>query len=284
MTISTFTERSRAVLSTLYPTSEALTLTRHLLLERLGYSIAYIMIHQDEVINPDFELQLLSDIERLGNAEPLQYVLGYAWFSELKIGVDQHVLIPRPETEELVQFIRDEKFAANANMLDICTGSGCIALALKHSFPEVNITGCDVSFEALLKAKNNAKDLNLNVNWVWVDVLDNQWGQIEETQFELIVSNPPYILKSEADEMHENVLQYEPHIALFVEDDDPLIFYKRIASFAYKNLKSNGQLWFEINEKQGENVAELLENLHFHDVRIYHDLSGKDRFVYAEKK
>ncbi len=284
MTISDFTEKSRAYLSTLYPAPEAITLTRQLLLERLGYSIAYIMLHQDEEIDPEYNFQLLSDVERLGNAEPLQYVLGYTWFSELKIKVNNHVLIPRPETEELVQFIRDEKFSNDANILDVCTGSGCIALALKHSFPNLNISACDVSFEALLMAKKNGQELDLNVNWVWADVFENQWELLSESQYDLIVSNPPYILKSEAKLMHKNVLQYEPHIALFVEDDDPLIFYRRIAGFAIKNLKPNGQLWFEINESQGENVGNLLENMLFHDVRIYHDLSGKDRFVFGRRR
>jgi len=284
MTISVFTKRSRAVLNTLYPQQEGLTLIRHLLLERLGYSVSYIMMNQEEEINSDLEIQLLDDVMRLRNAEPLQYILGYAWFSELKISVDKNVLIPRPETEELVQFILCENFPSDAHLLDVCTGSGCIALAIKQSFPNFNISACDFSLEALLMAQKNGSDLNLDITWNWADVEENQWGSLSETQYDLVVSNPPYILKSEAISMHKNVLNHEPHIALFVEDSDPLIFYRRIVGFAMKNLKPNGQLWFEINESQGENVANLLENMFFQDVRIYHDLSGKDRFVFGRRR
>ncbi|CAN5382243.1 peptide chain release factor N(5)-glutamine methyltransferase [soil metagenome] len=282
MTVSEFTQVCRKELEKYYPAPEAITLVRYLLTERLGISLAQLMMKQDDLLSEDQYQQLNSDRVRLNTGEPVQYVLGFTWFSEMKLNVNKDVLIPRPETEELIEFIKDVPLSDDAKILDVCTGSGCIALALKHANISAQVTACDISLEALALAKTNGEQLQLPVEWCWVDVQQNRWENVNGQLYDVIVSNPPYIMDSEMPAMHKNVTAFEPHIALFVPDDDPLLFYRRIAGFALSHLKPGGGLWFEINEKHGDRVASLMSTLQFTDVRIYCDLSGKDRFVYAQ--
>lgn len=283
MTILAFLDQVRIVLEKLYGNSEANAIGNHLIQERLSLSFSDIKAKGDEPIPEKMAIQLMDDLSRLKTLEPVQYVLGYTWFNEMKIAVNNNVLIPRPETEELIDFIQDHKFGADAVFLDIGTGSGCIALALKQAYPNALVYGSDISQGALEIASLNGEALNLPVLWLRWDVLTQEAPQIELPHFDLIVSNPPYICMGEYASLHSNVTDYEPHIALFVPDDDPLLFYRYIANYACKMLKSGGSLWFEINREYAEQIADLLEVLMFRDIRIYRDLSGNDRFVSAMK-
>ncbi len=283
MTIRDFISDGKQKLSAIYPQPEALVLIRMLLQEHFNLSFAKLVLNEDEQISSDDLVKLNSYLSRLETAEPLQYILGYTWFSELKIGVSNAVLIPRPETEELVDFILDDSYPESSNILDVCSGSGCISIALKSNFSKCNVVGCDVSFEAIIQAKKNAEELNFSIDWLWADVLDDNWNDLDKSNYSLIVSNPPYITHRESAKMSRNVLEYEPHLALFVENHEPLIFYHRIGTFAKKQLLPEGKLWFEINSKYADDISEFLENVGFIDVRIYADMSGKDRFIRATK-
>lgn len=283
MTISEFSAFVKHTLSGLYDKGEANALLKNLLQERMSMSFFDLAAIDNNVLGAKQEEQLLSDLNRLKSGEPLQYILGYTWFNEMKILVDKNVLIPRPETEELISFILDQQFSPNAVMLDLCSGSGCIALSLKSAFPNASVLGFDVSFEALKVAEYNSEALDLRVNWMQWDIMNENCPYSFDKAPELIVSNPPYIAMSEFDEMHKNVTAFEPHIALFVSDTDPLIFYTIISKFARKNLSDGGRLWFEVNQKHAVNVAEIMEQNDFDDVRIYRDFSSNDRFVSGVK-
>jgi release factor glutamine methyltransferase len=217
-------------------------------------------------------------------------VLNETWFAGMKLYVDEAVLIPRPETEELVEWIvsevRNEKNSKvksqnlKFKILDVGTGSGCISLALKRYLPEAEVTAVDVSEDALIVAKKNAIAYDLKINFLQLDFLNKeQWKAFEK--YDIIVSNPPYIKKSEEFTMRDNVLNYEPQIALFVPDDDALIFYKALAEFAQLHLKKTGSLFVEINEALGIQVVELFKENNFNKVVLKKDLQGKDRMVKA---
>jgi release factor glutamine methyltransferase len=222
--------------------------------------------------------QLIAVLSQLELQKPIQYVLGQAHFCGLKIRVNESVLIPRQETEELVAWILDDFSQNNSvKMMDLCTGSGCIALALKSARPAFDVMGLDLSEAAIQLAKSNAISLKLEVAFGLSDVLVNP--DFAENNFDFIVSNPPYVLNSEKSVMSQNVLDYEPHLALFVPDDDPLLFYRAIAQSAFKALKAGGSLFFEINENKGDSVIELIKNIGFLNPVIKKDLNGKDRMV-----
>ncbi|MGB0984130.1 MAG: peptide chain release factor N(5)-glutamine methyltransferase, partial [Saprospiraceae bacterium] len=217
---------------------------------------------------------------RLIKAEPWQYVLGEADFYGLKFKVSDAVLIPRPETEELVYcIIQDAKKQADSiQILDIGTGSGCIPICLKKELPKAQIFGVDVSEAALKVAKSNSKKHQLEVDFQVLDILDkNAWNTFGK--LDVIVSNPPYIPLNEKELMRNNVLKFEPDLALFVENNDPLLFYRTIAEFAQKHLKSNGFLYYEINENYGKATVDLLIEMGFSDVELEQDMSGRDRMI-----
>lgn len=283
MTIAEFSLLVKAALSALYDKGEANALLKNLLQERLAISFYELSTSADYELSREQDNQLLADLDRLKTGEPLQYILGYAWFNEMKIGVDKNVLIPRPETEELISFILDQSFSLEAQMIDVCSGSGCISLALKAAFPSATIYGFDVSEGAIETSIRNSEELQLEVQWKKWDVLNEKCPVSFQTAPELIVSNPPYISMSEFDLMARNVTEFEPHLALFVSDSDPLLFYVKIVDFAKKNLASQGQLWFEVNRRFGVEVAEEMEKNGFTDVRIYRDFSENDRFVCGVK-
>lgn len=283
MTISEFSAFVKHTLSGLYDKGEANALLKNLLQERMSMSFFELAAVENNVLSVNQEAQLLSDLNRLKSGEPLQYILGYTWFNEMKILVDKNVLIPRPETEELISFILDQHFQPNAIMLDLCSGSGCIALSLKSAFPTAEVYGFDVSDGTLNVAEQNSEALKLKVVWKKWDVINENCPLSFHTPPELMVSNPPYITMKEFDEMHKNVTDFEPHLALFVSDADPLIFYTSISKFAKQTLADNGRLWFEVNKWHAVEVAEIMEQHGFEDVRIYRDFSSNDRFVSGVK-
>ncbi|MDB5251117.1 MAG: hypothetical protein JWP27_286 [Flaviaesturariibacter sp.] len=246
------------------------------------------------------QLQLLTKISaRLQAAEPVQYVLGEAWFAGLRLFVNPNVLIPRPETEELVDWIvRDlaekglpvfEKHPTDADettklkILDVGTGSGCIALALKHRMPRAEVWGCDVSEEALNVARRNGAELDIRVDFQGIDFLDEERQKLLPT-VDVLVSNPPYIPRRDAGLMHANVVDHEPHLALFVPDEDPLVFYRALARFGHKRLYSGGLLYVEIHEDLADDVRELFFSEGYGPIDVRADMQGKERMVKAGKK
>jgi len=221
--------------------------------------------------------------ERLKKNEPVQYVLGEAWFAGMKFKVNKNVLIPRPETEELVDWIvkKSQKSKVKSqNIIDIGTGSGCIPITLKKKLPESDVSAIDVCSEALFKATENAIKLNTEVDFTLLDFLDEEkWYELH--QYDIIVSNPPYVKQSEINTIHERVKEFEPHLALFVPDNDPILFYKKLSDFSMKHLNAGGKLFVEINEALGEAVSNLFRSAGFLNVDLKKDMQGKDRMVMA---
>jgi release factor glutamine methyltransferase len=227
------------------------------------------------------ELNLIT--QQLLSLRPVQYVLNEAWFYNLKFEVNESVLIPRQETEELVDMILKEiKFQKqNLKILDIGTGSGCIPITIKKNISDVEVFAVDVCSEALHLAVTNAANHETDINFQLIDFLDeSKWCELG--MFDIIISNPPYIKTSESKTMNENVLKYEPHIALFVPDDDALIFYKKIAEFALTHLAPGGKVYVEINQKMGKETVNVFEEKGFKKVEIIKDMSGNERFINAK--
>lgn len=250
----------------------------------------------DLALDPDMEMdamQLLrweSVLSELKNEKPIQYILGETEFYGLPFLVNENTLIPRPETEELVEWIikstNYETQSTKLRILDIGTGSGCIAISLAKNIPNAEVSAIDVSEKALATAKKNAEINKVEVNFINVDILKiNDLVELPSsnfqlpTQFDIIVSNPPYVRNLEKAEIKPNVLEYEPHLALFVEDTDALLFYKKIAQLAQKNLSENGKLFFEINQYLGKETVELLEDLGFKNIELKKDIYGNDRMI-----
>ena len=220
-------------------------------------------------------------LEQLQQEIPIHYILGSASFYGLELNVNENVLIPRPETEELVEWILLDSSKTLQKILDIGTGSGCIAIAIAKNLPQANVFAIDVSEQALLTAKSNAERNEVDVTFIQQNILET--ADLEQ-QFDVIVSNPPYVRHLEKAEIRKNVLEYEPHIALFVDDDDALLFYRKIAKLALINLKENGQLYFEINQYLGKETVTLLEEMGFKNIVLKQDIYGNDRMIRAVKK
>jgi release factor glutamine methyltransferase len=221
-------------------------------------------------------------LERLLSGEPLQYIIGEWDFYGRRFLLNRAVLIPRPETEELVDHCLKMKMLTNAKVLDIGTGSGCIAITLANERRAWQVSGLDISTEALEMAKNNAALYEASVQWICANILD-EMPEMTSQQFDLIVSNPPYVTISEAGLMRKNVVEHEPHQALFVPNNDPLIFYKRISAFGQETLRPGGRLAFEINEAFQEETAALLSEAGYIQIESLKDMQGKWRFVLAQK-
>jgi release factor glutamine methyltransferase len=222
-------------------------------------------------------LKLEQNIEELLQHKPIQQIVGYTWFAGNKFYIDENVLIPRPETDELVNHIIKQHLNQTISIIDIGTGSGCIAVSLKHNLPSATVTAIDVSNKALVIAAKNAGSIGVDVNFLQLDFLEeNNWNQLQP--FDVIVSNPPYIKEVEQAQMHNNVLLHEPHIALFVPDNNALIFYEKIAVFAKTHLKPNGSIWLEINEALGKETATVFINNGF-SAEIILDMQGKERMI-----
>jgi len=237
-----------------------------------------IILQPTKLFSESDLLLVINTVKALKTYKPLAYILGEWEFFGITLKVNEYVLIPRPETEELVQLILHENPLATS-ILDIGTGSGCIALAIKKNLPQAKVEAWDVSEKALAIAKTNALENKLTVNFKCVDILNIDVALHEK--FDVIVSNPPYIQQKEKGLMDKNVLDFEPHLALFVENNNPLLFYEKIGDFAVKNLNKNGKIYFEINEAFGNEVAALLRKNGFQQVEIGKDINGKDRIVQA---
>lgn len=266
-----------------YPEPEANSLFDILLQETAGISRMQRIANDQLRLSESEILKIHFACKELIQHRPIQYILGQADFYGLKLRVDERVLIPRPETEELVEWIvKTYKTVGPTRILDIGTGSGAIALALRKNLPDAEIWAMDVSAEALEVASANGAALLLPVKWINADITNsNHYHQFP--LFDVIVSNPPYVTESDKALMQANVLDYEPAGALYVSDTDPLVFYRHIIAFAQTHLKSAGQIFMEINERFGDEMRELLTESCFQDIELRHDLSGRMRMVRAQK-
>ncbi len=238
----------------------------------------------DYLMNKSIELPANWDDKKaeLESGKPFQYVFRKEYFRDLLIGLNDDTLIPRPETEELVQLVLNDlkQESKPVRVLDIGTGSGCIPLALKNEFPLAEVTGWDLSVKALEQAEINAKNLQLSVNFQLQNVFD--WESTTE-KWDIIVSNPPYVLEAEKEEMMPHVLDYEPELALFVSNEDPLKYYHAISEMAFERLNLGGKLFFEINQAFGKEIQDMLMSKGFKEVEVIKDFRGKDRFVRSKK-
>ena len=245
----------------------------------------YLSIKQEEIPSEEAE-QLFKILEQLIQGKPLQYILGETEFYDLTFKVNPAVLIPRPETEELVDWALITSRIINGEtevlkMLDIGTGSGCIPVSIKHYIPLADITAIDISETALNTARQNA-DLNqTEINFIHDDILNPSNLELINTKYDLILSNPPYVTDSEKEQMLDNVLKHEPHTALFVPNSDPLVFYRAIADFTLNHLKKHGFLFLEINENYGQETVNLLKEKGFKEIELRQDMGGKDRMIRA---
>lgn len=245
--------------------------------ELLGYSGAEIQMNPDESV-AELKAQSMDRILKgLLRSEPIQYLLGFSDFYGLRFKVNPHVLIPRPETEELVRWVLDESGDSVQSILDLGTGSGCIAISLKKAMPHVQVLGVDKSVEALNLAQQNAIVNDANMEFFGFDILKQE--SMGFMKFDIMVSNPPYVTYEDKEKMEPNVLDFEPHIALFVPEDDPLIFYRNIVDLAEGHLKKGGKIFFEINESFSPEIRSLLTDRGFTSVEIRKDLNGRYRMA-----
>jgi release factor glutamine methyltransferase len=263
----------------IYAENESDSISR-MILEHVGYTLPEALLEPNHVPAPTIVAQINDIVADIRTGKPIQYVLGYTWFSDLKIEVNDNVLIPRPETEEMVEHIKKSPPQPLQTIIDLGTGSGCIALALKRCFPDAEVWGVDIHHQALLLAARNSRINNLQVNWKEMDLLN--WERTDqEEKFNLVVSNPPYVKHSEGRFMAHNVTGFEPESALFVEDDDPLIFYRAMASFCITHLAEKGEVWTEINEQLGKETAGIFTREGFSSVHILKDIHEKERYIHA---
>ena len=271
---------------TVYETQEAKEIVFWLLEHELGLKKIDILSNRPISSSKNIDWDLI--VRRLNNHEPIQYILGETTFYGRRFLVDDSVLIPRPETEELIDYVcqwerKMGRVESKKKVVDVGTGSGCIAISLAKELSNAQIQAYDISEKALATAQKNAY-LNhaTNVSFEKVDILQYLSKEVQtELRFDIIVSNPPYVTKQEAAQMRSNVLNFEPHLALFVEDSDPLIFYQAIACFAIQTLNDNGLIMVEINENLGEETAEIYIKAGFTEVEVIKDIHQKNRFVKA---
>jgi release factor glutamine methyltransferase len=273
-------------LKALYPDEEARAMADRLIEHYLQLSPTKRILSSNTLIDVDKIALIKESVNKLLRNIPLQYVLGTAYFMEMEFDVNPSVLIPRPETEEMVSLILKQYSERitddNLKILDIGTGSGCIAIALKRNIPLSNVSAIDISAEALKVALENAAKNEAEINFIQANIFDqDQWATFP--QYDLIVSNPPYVTHAEKKYMQPNVLDHEPHSALFVPDHDPLIFYSAIIALAKIKLREAGSLWFEINEMFGEALKEMALDQGFKEANIIFDFRGKSRFLQCLK-
>ncbi len=277
--MQTAIKQIKSELEGFYPETEIRSFSQLMIEKVTGFSRTEIIVNKNTLFSDEQHQEIESFIKKLKKFIPIQYILGETEFYGLTFNVDESVLIPRPETEELVDWIRKENDrSASLNILDIGTGSGCIAISLKHEFPKSVVDAFDISDQALITAQSNAYRNNLEVNFTKVDILN---APDFNRNWDIIVSNPPYVLENEKVTIHPNVLDNEPHLALFVPDNDPLLFYRNIAQFALRQLKPGGRLYFEINRKYGNATMDLLVESGFTDIELRKDISGNDRMIKA---
>ena len=265
-----------------YPKEEINTFFYRICEQYLDYKRIDVSLKSETLINPETFEYFETIISRLLTYEPIQYILGTTAFFGLEFKVDSNVLIPRPETEELVAWILKQTDSSQSlKILDIGTGSGCIAISLAKHLPNAEIYALDVSPKALEIAELNAQQNAVKLNMIQANVLE--WKPTD-LSFDLIVSNPPYVRESEKERMAPNVLEHEPHLALFVENDNPLVFYRAIVELGKQTLKKQGQLYFEINEYLGKETQALFSSDTFEDVQLKSDIFGKHRMICAQKR
>lgn len=248
----------------------------------IGLTKKDLLLSPDKTVNESDLLKFHFAVKDLKRGRPIQYILGRAWFMGETFEVSQDVLIPRPETEELTQLVVNEIMMHDETLsvIDIGTGSGCIPIMIKKKKPRTHVYGVDISAEALKIARENAEKLNAEVKFIQVDFLDHStWEKLPLCS--IIVSNPPYVKQSEEATMADRVKEHEPSIALFVPDEDALVFYKAIAEFAKAKLKPNGKVFVEINEALGFETCIVFQQAGFGDVKLEKDMQGKERFVIA---
>lgn len=281
MLIQEFKRHFFLELSNLYPKTEIQSFFNILVEFKLHLSRIELALQHNFEINGEDLLFLQNALSELKYQIPIQYIIGETKFYGLMFKVDKNVLIPRPETEELVDWIvQNHKNSNSLKILDIGTGSGCIAISLAKNLPNAEVSAIDISAEALLVSKNNTAINQVNVNFINADILIIPKL---ESDFDIIVSNPPYVRESEKAQMQQNVLANEPHVALFVENENPLLFYDKIAELAKNHLTENGVLYFEINQYLGNETVELLETKGFKNIEVKKDIYGVDRMVRSEK-
>jgi len=293
-------EAEKAVVASLqeiYDRSEATNIASLAIEHVTGLPRREQVIRTDVTFTAEQESILNKVIERLQRHEPIQYIMNKAWFYGLELYVNPDVLIPRPETEELVDWvIKDVRMrgldvfdkkpdeadeTTRLKIMDVCTGSGCIALALKQIMPRAEVWGCDISDAALNIARRNGSELDIRVDFQFVNFLDPAQQKHLPT-VDIIVSNPPYVPKKDQSSMRQNVLLHEPHLALFVDDNDPLVFYRALAAFGEKRLHNNGTIYVEIHENLGNAVQQVFEKEGY-EVEIRKDMQGKERMIKATK-
>ena len=277
------TTHIQETLSTLYPPEEIRYIVRLIFSHVCGLSYNQQILCKDKQISEKEKGEILAIVNRLKNMEPLQYILGETEFYSLTLKVNPSVLIPRPETEELVDMIiKHSKPFRKLKILDIGTGSGCIPIAIAKHIPDTSVTAIDISDSALQTAKENASLNNVEIRFIQADILNiSKASEIIPGNFDIIVSNPPYVTEKEKGAMCENVMAYEPHCALFVPNEDPIMFYKAIADFSLLKLATGGTIYFEINANYSIAVSEMLRKKGFANIKIISDLSGKNRFISA---
>lgn len=275
-------------LQSMYEPREASQIADMVIEKITGYSRTERLVHHEKILNTDQATMFEQDVKELESGRPVQYVLGECWFQNMVFKVDERVLIPRPETEELVEYIKAfyKNIPCNIDntckLIDIGTGSGCIAVSLKKAFPLFDVWAVDKSFRALELAKENAKKLDAKISFKQSDILEESKND-SLPAFNIIVSNPPYIPQHESKEIERHVIAFEPNEALFVTNQDPLEFYKSIVAFAEHHLLRGGMIFFETHEKYADGVVQLLEENEFEQVQIKKDLQGKDRIVSGKR-
>lgn len=278
-------------MESIYGSDEANALIMILLEHYFNIDRVKIALEPDLRLSESELLTLHFAVKELLKNRPIQYIIGETEFCGMRFFVNENVLIPRPETEEMVRLLAvghwplAVKTDGRPSFLDIGTGSGCIAISLAKLIPNSDVTAVDVSEKALEVARKNAEENGVNVHFVHDDILNphvKTYGRASQ-QFDIIVSNPPYVCESEKSDMRANVLDYEPSTALFVSDNDPLVFYRKILEFAQKALKPNGAVWFEINEKFGKEMKDLCLEKGFKNVEIIRDFRGRERVVRIKK-
>ncbi len=262
-------------LSTVYDREESMAIARFV----SDYMVESKMLNPDAEVEQSEKIWLEEVLSRLKKSEPVQYVLGFAYFMGNRYVVNKDVLIPRPETEELLELVYKKSERGSFTAIDIGTGSGCIAVELSKKYPKARVYAVDVSERALAVASENSKNQNVQINFVSDDILHPAMEKYPT--FDLIVSNPPYVAIDEKEFMHANVINYEPHLALFASN--PLEFYEAIARFAEKKLKSEGKIFLEINPVYAESTLEIYQRTGFSDIELVKDITGKQRFLFCRK-
>jgi release factor glutamine methyltransferase len=264
-----------------YSGGEAASITR-LILEHVGYPYSTLLMEPSLRPGSKIVAQIKEIVADIHTGRPIQYILGHTYFFDLKITLTDQVLIPRPETEEMIHHIIRDHQQAPSRIVDLGTGSGCIALALKKVYPEATVTGADKNIQALKVAERNSLVNQLLVSWIEWDMLRGLSGELPD-EIDLLVSNPPYVRKKERRLMQDHVLNFEPGEALFVSDEEPLIFYSAIASLGREHLSKQGIIWVEINETLAEETAGVFESAGYHHIHILKDIHDKNRFIRATR-